>query len=176
MADGVGFIKIERQDPAKAFTMEDVARLLPNHGDYSQEAIDRFVAAHTGPIKDIFERRVEKRTAFNWPFAYNKDTETFDVDGLEEEFWKMVGKQPGKERHGGFQLAVMARLGKKWAEVMYSIIKASLLMRYTPARFRPGTRIPIPKSTPGETRPLTLLHDAYCFISSAIGESRQRPW
>ena len=90
MADGVGFIKIERQDLAKAFTMEDVARLLPRHGDYSQEVIDHFIAAHTGLIKDIFEKQVEKWTAFNWPFVYNTDTETFDVQ------WMDLKKSSGK--------------------------------------------------------------------------------
>jgi hypothetical protein len=96
----------------------------------------------------------------NWPFIFDERLANFEMDGLEEEYWKMVVKQPGKARHGGFHLAVMACFGMKWAQLMYDIIKASLIMGYTPDRFWVGTRIPIPKPTPGETRPLTLLHGA----------------
>jgi hypothetical protein len=158
--------------------LDYVPEFLPNHdrclGQCDKEyqpLIERFAEAHsyTGPISRVFQERIEPNKALNWPFVFDEATGEFEMDGLEEEYWKMVVKQPGKARHGGFHLAVMARFGTKWAQLMYDVIKASLVMRYTPDRFRAGMRIPIPKPTPGETRPLTLLHDAYCFISSSVG-------
>ena len=179
--DEVGYngINIKRDVP---FTMEDVKDFLPNWEAYSDEVIERFIDAHNGPVRQIFEEEALERDWFYWPFYDDVDTEPlpledmiesgdiFSLSGLEEEFWKMVVRQPGKARHDGFQLGVTLRMGTEWATTMYEIIQLALVQRYIPACFRPCTRIPIPKSTPGETRPLMLLHDAFTFMSSAVGE------
>ena len=66
----------------------------------------------------------------------------------------------------------MARLGPEMAQIMYEIVKLSLIMRYLPKKARWGTRLPTPKPSgdPADTRPLAILHDLYCFLSAVVGK------
>ena len=47
-------------------------------------------------------------------------------------------------------------------------MKMSMKLRILPQRAKIQTRVPIPKPKPGETRPLSLLHDDMCFILGFI--------
>jgi len=154
--------------PDRAFNADDIARLLPNYTKYPQRVTDRFVEAHQS-LRTLFEERQECQPEFLWPFYVDIKTGTIEADGLEDEFWKGVLKCPTKARHEEFHLAIFGRLHKPWGKVMYKIIEMSLVTRYIPRRFKPGSRIPTPKPTPGETRPLTILQDCFCFESSAVG-------
>jgi len=39
-----------------------------------------------------------------------------------------------------------------------------MVLRILPEKTKIQSRVPIPKPKPGETRPLSLLHDDMCFI------------
>ena len=43
-------------------------------------------------------------------------------------------------------------------------MKMMMILRILPQQTKIQTRVPIPKPKPGETRPLSLLHDDMCFI------------
>ena len=47
-------------------------------------------------------------------------------------------------------------------------MKLSMILRILPQRTKIQSRVPIPKPKPGETRPLSLLHDDMCFILGFI--------
>ena len=162
--------------------MEDVKDYLPNHEKYSDEMKQWFIDAHNNKeIRKIFEEIAVKQEGLLWPFYPNTETNGFELDGLDDNFWKMVEKIPCKARHDGFHLAVMARLGPDWAQIMLDIIALSLVMRYILTGFHPVTCIPIPKgsssqatstSKPDElnTRPISVVHDGFGFISAEIGK------
>jgi hypothetical protein len=97
-----------RRTRGKEFMMEDAKVYLPGWEQYEENIVRRFIEAHNGVVREIFEEQVEVKQSFNWPFAFNKDTKVFDMDGLEEEYWKAVISQPRKARHGGFHMAVAA--------------------------------------------------------------------
>ena len=56
---------------------------------------------------------------------------------------------------------------------MLDILKVTLLTRHMPRTIKELTRLPIPKSTPGETRPLAICHDAFCFLSAIVAHHLQ---
>ena len=43
-----------------------------------------------------------------------------------------------------------------------------LTSRFAPALIKEMSRLPIPKPKPGETRPITLIHDTWAFLTGLV--------
>ena len=159
--------------PVNEFQESDVPDFLPDHDKYDERIIQRFIDAHRN-LKELFAATSQTNSypneALLWPFYIDPKTGKIHDDGFEQKFWKSVIPCPSKARHGQFHLAFFGRMPKKWGQAMYKALLLALILRFIPRGFKPGDRTPIPKSIPGESRPLTTLHDCFCILSSEIGQ------
>ena len=99
----------------------------------------------------------------------NPKDEHIDLKEVRDKFYNLIEKIPGNARHKGFQLAVLARAPMEWTELWLEGIQFILVSRIAPAVVKELSRCPIPKAgKPGESRPLSLVHDVWAFINSII--------
>ena len=155
-------------EPDRPFTEESIKELIAEPEKMSEEERQRFIDAHAGHIGKLLEPP-EPREEFFWPVYVDPETGVIEDNGFKESFWKAIEHVPGKARHDGFHLAVIGRMSPEW---QYAACQLSILMLVTrtlPPEIKVGTRVPIPKPVPGETRPLTLLHDLCSMIYGMIG-------
>ena len=65
-------------------------------------------------------------------------------------------------------MAVVGRLPSRWIDLHLRMMKMMMILRILPEQTKVQARVPIPKPKPGETRPLSLIHDDMCFILGFI--------
>ncbi|KAL7539688.1 hypothetical protein ACHAXR_011399, partial [Thalassiosira sp. AJA248-18] len=148
-----------------------VRSLLREKGKWmSDENIERFKDAHNDTTANAFKTLPEVNANFLYPYTVDAEAEEVEFDKVAKMFWKAIEKIPGKARHKGFQMAVIRRAPIKWAEHWLRGMYFILAMRTAPKIVKELTRCPIPKGAdkPGETRPLSLVHDAWAFINTVI--------
>ena len=88
---------------------------------------------------------------------------------MRDKFYSSIKKIPGKARHKGFQLAVLARAPMEWTGLWLEDIEFILVTGIFPAAVKELSICPIPKAGKSrESRSLSLVHNAWAFINSII--------
>jgi len=156
--------------PDRRVTNKDIASLIKNGNTLPKDIKNSFVAAHGKHTAHLFSEPNEDKKEFFYPFfMQNEDGEVNMEEFLKESFLKAISGIPGKARHGGFQMAVLGRFGKRWQKVLFQLIKLMLIMRYVPPDLKKISRFPIPKpGRVGEYRPISLCHDVYYFLNEIV--------
>ena len=97
-----------------------------------------------------------------YKYCVNPKDKHIDPKEVRDKFYNnSIEKIPGKARHKGFWLAVLARASIEWTELWLKGIQFILATRIVPAVVKELSRCPNPKAgKPGELRSLSL------FISS----------
>lgn len=125
-----------------------------------------FQAAHSNEIFQLTRPPEHAHRGLDWlwhPSSTDDDWHTFKTN-----YWKAISAIPGKARHAGYTMAVIGRLPRRWIDLHFRIMKMMMTLRIFPQKTKIQTRVPIPKPKPGETQPLSLLHDDMCFILGFI--------
>jgi len=156
--------------PERVVTGKDISTLIKNGNKLPNGIKNSFIAAHGEHTAQLFREPKKDRTEFYYPFFLQHENGSIHMESmLKESFMKAVSGIPGKARHGGFQMAVLGRFGKRWQGVLFQLLKLMLIMRYIPPDLKKISRFPIPKpGRVGEYRPISLCHDMYCFLNGII--------
>ncbi|KAL7526273.1 hypothetical protein ACHAWF_006126 [Thalassiosira exigua] len=169
--------QFELREVDKEMSSSEASKLVRDGGTWMEDHIKtRFIEAHNEKTGHIFDEVPPPNDHFIYPYTVDPKAEVVHFEGMEENFWKGIEKVPGKARHEGMHLAVLARGPMKWARLWLRGLTFVLAMRIAPISIKRLTRCPIPKGAdkPGETRPLSLVHDAWAFINSEIYEQLGR--
>lgn len=158
--------------PDRVFSPTYAEEKIPNFHQLSSKIQAAIYRAHTrSHIRDLFRPPDEHNELFNWPYYLDPhNNHQFSEPSLEQDFYKMIRSIPGKARHEGFTLAVIGRLPIKWQQLTWRIIQSILITRLPPKEIKKFTRVPIPKTAPGETRPLAIINDIYCYVCFSISK------
>lgn len=158
--------------PDREFTDTIAKQLIPNWDHLNKKQQNAINRAHTRKhIRNLFRQPEKYNKEFDWPYYIDdKNNDMFSDTELEGRFYKMIQTKPGKARHKGFTLNVLGRLPIIWQTTVWRIIKIILITRLPTLSIKEFTRVPIPKNAPGETRPLAITHDLYCYICGALAK------
>ena len=151
---------------------EDIGTLIGNATNTTKRAKERMTQAHQSETKRALTPAAELEPDMLWPYYVTRNREKH-TGKLRDGIWKGIGRTPGKARHDNFHLAIFGRLPKEWTETLISLIELILINRTMPKYIKQCTRIPIPKKVIGETRPLAICHDIFCYLSGVVGNNLQ---
>jgi len=156
--------------PDRRIGAKDIPLLIKNGNRLPNKIRQKFISAHGKHTANLFQEPDQDRQEFFYPFFLeNNEGKNHMEDFLKEHLMRAISGIPGKARHGGFQMAVIGRFGKRWREVLFQLIKLMLVMRYVPPDLKKISRFPIPKpGRVGEYRPISLCHDIYCFLNGVV--------
>jgi hypothetical protein len=104
--------------------------------------------------------------ALDW--IWHPSSSDADWSNFDDNYWKAISAVPGKARYNGYTMAVVGRLPSRWIDLHLRMMKMMMILRILPEQTKVQARVPIPKPKPGETRPLSLIHDDMCFILGFI--------
>ena len=152
--------------PARIITEKDIPNLIHNGDKLPKHIKKSFIKAHGSHIRKLFKPGKVKREFFYPFYLENEEGKMHAEELLEQMYWNAIEKVPSKARYEGYHMAVIGRFGGRWQNLLLQILKLTLLLRYIPPDLKRIARYPIPK--PGkinEYRPISLCHDAYCFIN-----------
>ena len=147
-------------------TDADCKLLIKGYDKCPKKIIQAFQDAHSDQIFNIMQPPQTANRALEWQWHPNSTADQWDT--FQTNYWKAIASVPGKARHAGYTTAIIGRLPIRWIDVHLRLMKISLILRMLPQRTKIQSRVPIPKPKPGETRPLSLLHDDMCFLLGFI--------
>ena len=140
--------------------------LVKEHEKCSDEIRSAFQNAHSDAIFQLMRPPKHAHRELDW--LWHPASTSEEWNSFESDYWKAISAIPGKARHAGYTMAVIGRLPRRWIDLHLRIMKLMMVLRILPQRTKIQSRVPIPKPKPGETRPLSLLHDDMCFILGFI--------
>ena len=143
-------------------TDADFERLVKKHKDCSDNIRKAFQNAHSDEIASVMQPPMFPHRALDWLWYPCSDDNTWNT--FADNYWKAISSIPGKARYDGYTMAIIGRLPRRWIDLHFRIMKMIMVLRIFPEKTKVQARVPIPKPKPGETRPLSLIHDDMCFI------------
>jgi hypothetical protein len=140
--------------------------LIKEYDKCSEKEKIAFQQAHSPDIFNMMRPLEHPHRALDW--IWHPSSSNDEWDEFESNYWKAITSIPGKARHAGYNMAIIGRLPRRWINLHLRLMKMSMMLRILPQNTKLQTRVPIPKPKPGETRPLSLLHDDMCFLLGII--------
>ena len=140
--------------------------LIKEYDNCSDKVLKAFQDAHCEQIFNLMRPPQFSNRALNWQWYPTSTKDQWDT--FHNNYWKAITSIPGKARHAGYTAAIVGRLPRRWIDIHLRLMKLAMMLRILPQRTKIQSRVPIPKPKPGETRPLSLLHDDMCFVLGFI--------